>query len=114
MLCCCLIDASLAWASPLRKQQIRPPSRLCDCFRHGVPRSAMNHLQRPDDPAETTPVSGLQLAALLAARMCHDFISPAGAIVSGMDLLDDPTAQDMRDEALNLIGASAKKLVALL
>lgn len=74
----------------------------------------MNHLQMPDDPLDAAPVPGLQLAALLAARMCHDFISPAGAIVSGMDLLDDPTAQDMRDEALNLIGASAKKLVALL
>jgi histidine phosphotransferase ChpT len=74
----------------------------------------MNHPQMPDDPSEAAPVPGLQLAALLAARMCHDFISPAGAIVSGMDLLDDPTAQDMRDEALNLIGASAKKLVALL
>ena len=74
----------------------------------------MNHPQMPDDPSEAAPVPGLQLAALLAARMCHDFISPAGAIVSGLDLLDDPTAQDMRDEALNLIGASAKKLVALL
>ena len=46
--------------------------------------------------------------------MCHDFISPAGAIVSGLDLLDDPTAQDMRDDALALIADSARKLVALL
>lgn len=75
----------------------------------------MNHLNLPDDPSDRPePMPGVQLAALLAARMCHDFISPAGAIVSGLDLLDDPTAQDMRDEALSLIGASAKKLVALL
>jgi histidine phosphotransferase ChpT len=60
------------------------------------------------------PMSNYQLAAQLAARMCHDFISPAGAIVSGLDLLEDPSAQDMRDEAMNLITASAKKLVALL
>jgi histidine phosphotransferase ChpT len=57
-----------------------------------------------------TAVSPEELAARLAAKLCHDFISPAGAIVSGLDLLDDPTAKDMRDEAMNLIAASAKKL----
>jgi histidine phosphotransferase ChpT len=46
--------------------------------------------------------------------LCHDFISPASAIVSGLDLLEDPTANDMRDDAMNLIAASAKKLVSLL
>ncbi len=63
-------------------------------------------------PAE--PVAAADLAAHLAARMCHDFISPASAIVSGLDLLEDPSAADMRDDAMNLINASAKKLVALL
>lgn len=51
-----------------------------------------------------------ELAAYLAARMCHDFISPASAIVSGLDLLEDPTAQDMRDDAMGLIATSARKL----
>jgi histidine phosphotransferase ChpT len=55
-----------------------------------------------------------ELAAFLAARLCHDFISPASAIVSGLDLLEDPQAQDMRDEAMNLIGVSARKLADLL
>ena len=55
-----------------------------------------------------------ELAAHLAARLCHDFISPAGAIMSGLDLLNDPDAQDMRDDALRLIAASSEKLVALL
>ena len=67
-----------------------------------------------EPPAPPKPVTAEALAAFLAARMCHDYISPAGAIVSGLDLLEDPSAQDMRDEALNLIAASAKKLVALL
>ena len=75
----------------------------------------MSHLTLPDDPSDAeASITPVQLAAHLAARMCHDFISPAGAIVSGLDLLEDPTAQDMRDEAMSLIGASAKKLVALL
>jgi histidine phosphotransferase ChpT len=55
-----------------------------------------------------------ELAARLAARLCHDFISPASAIVSGLDLLDDPTAKDMRDDAMDLIATSARKLVDLL
>src|SRR5690606_26671876 len=56
---------------------------------------------------------GQALAALVAGKLCHDFISPAGAITSGLDLLKDPTAQDMRDDAVGLIAASAKKMVAL-
>lgn len=55
-----------------------------------------------------------ELAAYLAARMCHDFISPASAISSGLDLLEDPSAQDMREEAMGLIVTSAKKLADLL
>ena len=59
-------------------------------------------------------VRAAELAAYLAARMCHDFISPASAIVSGLDLLEDPAAQDMREDAMDLIGASARKLSDLL
>ena len=67
-----------------------------------------------DAPTTDAPIRPAELAAFLAARMCHDFISPASAIVSGLDLLEDPTAQDMREDAMNLIGASAKKLADLL
>ena len=73
----------------------------------------MSDLDAP--AAEAAPAVGAaELAAALAARMCHDFISPASAIVSGMDLLDDPSAADMRDDAANLVRTSAKKLVDLL
>ncbi len=61
------------------------------------------------DPAVT--VTPEELAARLASKLCHDFISPAGAIVSGLDLLEDPSAKDMRDDAMELIAASARKLV---
>jgi histidine phosphotransferase ChpT len=56
----------------------------------------------------------VDLAARLAARLCHDFISPVSAIVSGLDLIDDPEQQDMREEAMSLIATSARKLAALL
>jgi histidine phosphotransferase ChpT len=69
-------------------------------------------------PHEAPPSAGAvapaELAAYLAARLCHDLISPVSAIVSGLDLLDDPSAQDMREEAMNLIAQSARKLATTL
>ena len=58
-------------------------------------------------------IRAVDLAALVAGKLCHDFISPAGAITSGLDLLKDPSAQDMREDALALIEQSASKMVAL-
>lgn len=68
----------------------------------------------PTFDVAAAPPPTAQVAAYLAARMCHDFISPASAIVSGLDLLEDPTAQDMREEAMSLISSSARKLADLL
>ena len=67
-----------------------------------------------DPPAPELNVNGPDFAALVAARLCHDFISPASAIVSGLDLLEDPSAQDMREDAMSLIASSARKLADLL
>lgn len=71
----------------------------------------------PTDDADAAPldlpVDGTELATYVAAKLCHDFISPSGAIVSGLDLMQDPAAQDMRDDALALIEQSARKMVAL-
>lgn len=66
------------------------------------------------DTSDAAVIRPAELAAYLAARMCHDFISPASAISSGLDLLEDPSAQDMREEAMSLIASSAKKLADLL
>ena len=65
-------------------------------------------------PISARPASQAELAAHLAGRLCHDLISPVSAIVSGLDLLEDPSAQDMRDDAMNLIAQSARKLAAAL
>ena len=66
-----------------------------------------------DTVSSSSLPDGQALAALVAGKLCHDFISPAGAISSGLDLLKDPTAQDMREDAMGLIEASAKKMVSL-
>lgn len=59
-------------------------------------------------------LSAADLAAILAGRLCHDLMSPASALASGIDLLQDPSMASMRDETLDLIGKSATKLIDLL
>jgi len=59
-------------------------------------------------------VTPVEFATRLAARLCHDFASPTTAIASGLDLIEDPTAQDMREEAMNLLAVGGRKLGAIL
>jgi histidine phosphotransferase ChpT len=56
----------------------------------------------------------LDLAALLCSRVCHDLISPVGAIVNGLEVLDDNPKPEDRDFALDLIRKSAKTASARL
>jgi histidine phosphotransferase ChpT len=56
----------------------------------------------------------LELAALLCSRVCHDLISPVGAIVNGLEVLDDNPKPDDREFALELIRKSAKTASARL
>jgi histidine phosphotransferase ChpT len=56
----------------------------------------------------------LELAALLCSRVCHDLISPVGAIVNGLEVLDDDPKPEDREFALELIGKSARTASARL
>jgi histidine phosphotransferase ChpT len=49
----------------------------------------------------------LDLAALLCSRVCHDVISPVGAIVNGLEVLEEDNDADTRTFALDLIKKSA-------
>jgi histidine phosphotransferase ChpT len=49
----------------------------------------------------------MDLAALLCSRVCHDVISPVGAIVNGLEVLEDEKDPEMREVALDLIKRSA-------
>jgi histidine phosphotransferase ChpT len=59
-------------------------------------------------------LDSLDLAALLCSRVCHDVISPVGAIVNGLEVLAEEKDPGMRDFALELIGKSAKTASARL
>jgi histidine phosphotransferase ChpT len=50
----------------------------------------------------------------LCSRVCHDLISPVGAIVNGLEVLDDNPKPEDRDFALDLIRKSAKTASARL
>jgi histidine phosphotransferase ChpT len=60
-------------------------------------------------------LSDLDLSALLCSRVCHDIISPVGAIANGLELMDDPDVDaDMKSTALDMVRSSAKTATAKL
>lgn len=59
-------------------------------------------------------LDALDLAALLCSRVCHDVISPVGAIVNGLEVLEDEKDAEMRGFALELIKKSAETASARL
>jgi histidine phosphotransferase ChpT len=66
--------------------------------------------------AATTPIvlESLDLAALLCSRVCHDVISPVGAIVNGLEVLEDEKDPETQEFALGLIRRSAQQASARL
>ena len=60
-------------------------------------------------PTTSGPLAlgALDLAALLCSRVCHDLISPVGAIVNGLEVLDEDKDEETRTFALDLIKKSA-------
>ena len=55
----------------------------------------------------TLALDPMDLAALLCSRVCHDVISPVGAIVNGLEVLEDEKDPEMRQFAIDLIKKSA-------
>lgn len=59
-------------------------------------------------------LAGMDLAALLCSRVCHDVISPVGAIANGIELLDEGADEETSEIAMDLIRSSAKNASARL
>jgi histidine phosphotransferase ChpT len=62
----------------------------------------------PSDVADT------DIAALLCSRVCHDLVSPVGAIANGMEVLEEERDAEMRAHALQLLARSAAQASAKL
>lgn len=59
-------------------------------------------------------LSTLDLAAYLCSRVCHDIISPVGAIANGLEVLDEEKDEQMRGFAMELIRKSVAQASAKL
>ncbi|HEY1613732.1 MAG TPA: histidine phosphotransferase family protein [Rhizomicrobium sp.] len=59
-------------------------------------------------------MSDLDFAALLVSRVCHDLVSPVGAVVNGLEVLEDERDATMRADALKLVTSSAEMAAARL
>ncbi|MGZ8998664.1 MAG: histidine phosphotransferase family protein [Allosphingosinicella sp.] len=49
-----------------------------------------------------------EFASLLCSRLCHDLLSPVGALNNGIELLADEHDPEMRARCLELLGESAR------
>src|SRR5256885_3088190 len=82
---------------------------LCSAVVMNLQEHLMSGTSSPGPAPDT-----LELAALLCSRVCHDLISPVGAIVNGLEVLDDNPKPEDREFALDLIRKSAKTASARL
>ncbi len=53
-------------------------------------------------------ISPTDFASLLCSRLCHDLLSPIGALNNGLELLADEHDPEMRARCMELLGESAK------
>ncbi|USI73104.1 histidine phosphotransferase family protein [Sphingomonas morindae] len=51
---------------------------------------------------------GIDFASLLCSRLCHDLLSPVGALNNGIELLADEHDPEMRARCLDLLAESAR------
>ena len=56
---------------------------------------------------ESLLMNELDFASLLCSRLCHDLISPVGAISNGIEILSEEDDEAMRKEVMKLLESSA-------
>jgi histidine phosphotransferase ChpT len=64
--------------------------------------------------SEEATIGDLELAALISSRICHDVISPVGAIANGLEMLGEEQDEGMREQTMDLIRKSARQASAKL
>jgi histidine phosphotransferase ChpT len=64
--------------------------------------------------SEEATIGDLELAALISSRICHDVISPVGAIANGLEMLGEEQDESMREQTMDLIRKSARQASAKL
>ena len=59
-------------------------------------------------PHQHPSMKPVDFASLLCSRLCHDLMSPVGALNNGIELLADETDPEMREKCLELLADSAR------
>ncbi|MBN9543873.1 MAG: histidine phosphotransferase [Alphaproteobacteria bacterium] len=54
----------------------------------------------------------IEFSALMVSRVCHDLVGPLGAVVNGLEVLEDENDAAMRDDAIKLVTSSANQALA--
>lgn len=57
-------------------------------------------------------MTDIEFAALLVSKVCHDLVGPLGAVVNGMEVLEDERDPAMRQDAIKLVALSAEQALA--
>ena len=56
----------------------------------------------------------IEFSALMVSRVCHDLVGPLGAVINGLEVLEDERDAKMREDALRLVTSSANQALARL
>jgi histidine phosphotransferase ChpT len=54
----------------------------------------------------------IEFSALMVSRVCHDLVGPLGAVINGLEVLEDERDTGMREDALKLVTSSANQALA--
>ena len=54
----------------------------------------------------------IEFSALMVSRVCHDLVGPLGAVINGLEVLEDERDATMREDALKLVASSANQALA--
>jgi histidine phosphotransferase ChpT len=59
-------------------------------------------------------MNDIDFASFLVSRVCHDLVGPMGAVVNGLEVLEDERDAAMRADALKIVSQSAGQALARL
>src|ERR1700733_13252835 len=68
----------------------------------------------PTPATNETAMSDIEFAALMVSRVCHDLVGPLGAVVNGLEVMEDERDATMRADAMKLVNSSANQALARL
>jgi histidine phosphotransferase ChpT len=71
--------------------------------------NSLPYLEQNEKKREGVFVSDLEFSSLLCSRLCHDLVSPVGALINGIELLADEQDPAMQAQCMELLANSARQ-----